>query len=131
MQEVVIELSVPNLTNEMKVQKMNDKYVKLADVKRKLRYIFKAYGVGGFVREKVERSLNNLPYSVKGDLETTLETADVQPVKHGKWEKKKGYLVCSNCGMTVDTIGYTYEEQEEVFRYCSCCGYRMDGEQNG
>ena len=80
MQEVVIELSVPNLTNEMKVQKMNDKYVKLADVKRKLRYIFKAYGVGSFVREKVERALNNLPYSIKGDLETTLETADVQPV---------------------------------------------------
>lgn len=57
-----------------------------------------------------------------------IPTADVQPVKHGKWEKKKGYLVCSNCGMTVDTIGYTYEEQEEVFRYCSCCGYRMDGD---
>ena len=54
--------------------------------------------------------------------------ADVQPVNHSKWEKKKGYLVCSNCGMTVDTIGYTYEEQEEVFRYCSCCGYRMDGD---
>ena len=59
---------------------MNDKYVKLADVKRKLRYIFKAYGVGGFVREKVERALNNLPYSIKGDLETTLEDTDVQPV---------------------------------------------------
>lgn len=57
-----------------------------------------------------------------------IPTADVQPVKRGKWEKKKGYLVCSNCGMTVDTIGYTYEEQEEVFRYCSCCGYRMDGD---
>ncbi len=59
---------------------MNDKYVKLADVKRKLRYIFKTYGVGSFVREKIERTLNNLPYSVKGDLETTLEATDVQPV---------------------------------------------------
>ena len=58
-----------------------------------------------------------------------LEAADV-PVKHGRWEKKKGYLVCNNCGMVVDTIGYTYEEQDEVFRYCSCCGFRMDGEQN-
>lgn len=52
---------------------------------------------------------------------------DVQSVKRGKWEKKKGYLVCSNCGMAFDTIGYTYEEQEEVFRHCLCCGYRMDG----
>lgn len=60
---------------------MNDKYVKLADVKRKLRYIFKAYGVGNLVKEKVEKTLVNLPYSVKGDLETTLEAADVQPVK--------------------------------------------------
>lgn len=59
---------------------MADKYVKLADVKRKLKYIFKAYGVGGFVKEKVEKALNNLPYSVKGDLETALEVSDVQPV---------------------------------------------------
>lgn len=58
---------------------MNDKYVKLADVKRKLRYIFKAYGVNDFVKEKIKRALNDLPYSVKGDLETTLEAADVQP----------------------------------------------------
>lgn len=63
---------------------MNDKYVKLADVKRKLRYIFNAYGVNGFVKEKIKRALNDLPYSVKGDLETTLEAADVQPVKYGR-----------------------------------------------
>lgn len=49
-----------------------EKYINVADVKRKLRYIFKAYGVGGFVREKVEVMIDNLPYSVKGDLETTL-----------------------------------------------------------
>lgn len=68
-----------------------------------------------YASHDVPNVLRNMPF------------ADVQPVKRGKWEKKKGYLVCSNCGMTVDTIGYTYEEQEEVFRYCSCCGYRMDG----
>ena len=65
-------------------------------------------------------------YSDTIRLISEMPAADVQPVKRGKWEKKKGYLVCSNCGMTFDTIGYTYEEQEEVFRYCSCCGYRMD-----
>ena len=65
------------------------------------------------------------------ELENSIESADVQTVRRGKWEKKRGYLVCSNCGMTVDTIGYTYEEQEEVFRYCSCCGYRMDGNMRG
>lgn len=44
-----------------------EKYINVADVKRKLRYIFKAYGVGGFVREKVEVMIDNLPYSVKGN----------------------------------------------------------------
>jgi hypothetical protein len=67
-------------------------------------------------------------YADAMDFIEAIPAAEVQPVKRGKWEKKKGYLVCSNCGMTVDTIGYTYEEQEEVFRYCSCCGYRMDGD---
>lgn len=38
---------------------MNDKYVKLADVKRKLRYIFKTYGVSDFVKEKIKRGLRN------------------------------------------------------------------------
>ena len=69
-------------------------------------------------------------FTVKDVIYSQQRFTDGRPVKRGKWEKKKGYLVCSNCGMTVDTIGYTYEEQEEVFRYCSCCGYRMDGEQN-
>ena len=58
----------------------------------------------------------------------SVESADVQQVKRGYWEKGKRYLVCSNCGMAIDTIGYTYEEQDEVFRYCPCCGFRMDGD---
>ena len=120
-------MSVPNLTNEMKVREMNDKYVKLADVKRKLRYIFKAYGVGGFVREKVERALNNLPHSVKGDLETTLKATDVQPVKHGRWiitdDVEHFIAICSECGRTEDSRGI------KDMPYCHC-GARMDGEQN-
>lgn len=50
-----------------------EKYINVADVKRKLRYIFKSYGVGSYVKEKVEAMIDNLPYNVKGDLETTLE----------------------------------------------------------
>ncbi len=121
MQEDVIELSVPNLTNEMKVREMNDKYVKLADVKRKLRYIFKAYGVGSFVREKVERALNNLPYSVKGDLETTLKASDVQPVVYAHKTINVGRRsYCSNCGKLA-----IMED------FCSKCGAKVkDGEQN-
>ena len=69
---------------------MNDKYVKLADVKQKLRYILKSYGVGSFVREKIKSALNDLPYSVKSDLETTLEVSDVQPVN--QWISVKDRL---------------------------------------
>lgn len=69
---------------------MNDKYIKLADVKRKLRYILKAYGTSNFVRDKIKSTLNDLPYSVKGDLETSLEAEDVQPVN--KWISIKDRL---------------------------------------
>lgn len=109
---------------------MNDKYVKLADVKRKLRYIFKAYGVNDFVKEKIKRALNNLPYSVKGDLETTLEAADVQPVKYRRWigiyewakmhdSRPSGmciYFWCSECQTA----------QEKKSNFCPNCGAKMD-----
>lgn len=105
---------------------MNDKYVKLADVKRKLRYIFKAYGVNDFVKEKIKRALNNLPYSVKGDLETTLEAADVQPVKRGTWENTNtpNQLRCSNCEIIHFIAQYPHGE----INYCPNCGARMDGD---
>ncbi len=105
---------------------MNDKYVKLADVKRKLRYIFKAYGVNSFVKEKITRALNNLPYSVKGDLETTLEAADVQPVAYAEWvclEPEIGlYYSCSKCG---------HNTLQGMYKFCPNCGARMDGDNNG
>ncbi len=113
---------------------MNDKYVKLADVKRKLRYIFKAYGVGGFVKEKVEKTLGNLPYSVKGDLETTLEATDVQPLKHGRWKSsanaiESGTVKCSNCRseMYIDDLLAVSASNDNLPNYCPNCGARMDG----
>ena len=111
---------------------MNDKYVKLADVKRKLRYIFKAYGVGGFVREKVERSLNNLPYSIKGDLETTLEDTDVQPVKHGRWIDIYEYCKALDLRPTGLEEYYWCSEcdkaEKKTSDFCPNCGARMDGD---
>lgn len=75
-----------------------------------------------------------------------MKTADVQPVKHGRWIEKPPYkdetveglefqIVCSecdeqNCSLEFDenynAIGKTFYRT----RYCPNCGARMDGEDN-
>lgn len=55
-----------------------------------------------------------------------IPTADVQPVKRGKWEgvDYDTFFKCSECGHMTDWQRY---------KYCPYCGARMikDGEQNG
>ena len=56
----------------------------------------------------------------------TVPSADVQPVRHGKWIDKSGGIegawnYCSECG----------EQAIDLFDYCPNCGARMDGEQDG
>lgn len=55
--------------------------------------------------------------------------ADVEPVKHGRWEVfyaeelcgcKHAYYVCSNC----------FNSSDDEFDYCPNCGASMDGEQD-
>lgn len=69
------------------------------------------------------------------ELENSIESADVQPVKHGRWidiyEWAKMhdsipsgmclYYWCSEC----------QEEQEKKSNFCPHCGARMDGDTNG
>ena len=52
-------------------------------------------------------------------------TADVAPIKHGRWESidRYPYKQCSVCGDTHDTVRNADE-------YCPYCGARMDGEDN-
>ena len=54
-------------------------------------------------------------------------TADVAPVRHGRWEKQSGLYSCSECGMTCP-----YDVQADVIEYWACnycpnCGAIMDG----
>ena len=56
-----------------------------------------------------------------------LDTADVAPVRHGRWEKQSGLYSCSECGMTCP-----YDVQADVIEYWACnycpnCGAKMDG----
>ncbi len=56
-----------------------------------------------------------------------MKTADVSPVRHGRWEKQSGLYSCSECGMTC-----TYDVQADVIEYWACnycpnCGAKMNG----
>ena len=63
--------------------------------------------------------------------------ADVQPVKHGKWESSQrtietGTVYCSNCAIEyyisdLRTVG----DCNGIVHYCPNCGARMDGDTNG
>ena len=68
----------------------------------------------------VIKIINNLP------------AADVQEVKHGKWElidecANKG-VYCSNCHKKVYRAEYA--NQKVKSKYCPNCGAKMDGDKN-
>ena len=48
-------------------------------------------------------------------------TADVQEVRHAKWQKDKNKRSCSNCG-------FIYYSNNDIFNYCPNCGAKMDKE---
>ncbi len=68
---------------------MNEKYVKLSDVKKKLNYIYRVYGVSPQMKQTITDALARVPYVVKGELETTLEA---EPVEHGMQKVLKNDL---------------------------------------
>ena len=105
---------------------MNEKYIKISDVMKKLNYIFRTYGTSLQMREQIKNAINKIPYVVKRELETTLEGVDIVPVKHGKW------LICSD-GYYPYCSECKNEPQGRVMTdYCPNCGAKMDGgDKNG
>ena len=67
--------------------------------------------------------------------------ADVQEVKHGKWEQQTEPLgwedvdcaVCSVCGESVilTDSDMDIDDIRNWWNYCPCCGAKMDGKENG
>lgn len=49
-------------------------------------------------------------------------TADVEPVRHGRWEGKT--YKCSLCGKWIDPL-----QGDADMNYCPNCGAKMDGEE--
>lgn len=104
---------------------MADKYIKVANLKNRLNYIFRNYGTSKFIRDKVNEAIKSVPCYFKGELDTTLEVADVQEVKHGTWENTNtpNQLRCSNCKI----IHFIAQYPHGAINYCPNCGARMDG----
>lgn len=110
---------------------MDDKYVKLSDVKRKVNYILKRNGSSPQTQRDIKDALNNLPYTLEAEIESTLEAADVQPVKRGQWEEIEDFdgdthFGCTACGAEFYLEAGTPEDNE--YYYCPKCGARMDNE---
>lgn len=57
-------------------------------------------------------------------------TADVVEVRHGEWKpidpESDVRFFCSKCETEIST-SWDYDE-ETMWRYCPCCGAKMDGE---
>lgn len=76
--------------------------------------------------KKVEKRLIDYCLeSVVDVFEDTGLTADVQPVKHGRWENTNtpNQLRCSNCEIIHLIAQYPHGD----IKYCPNCGARMDG----
>ncbi len=52
-------------------------------------------------------------------------TADVVPVRHGRWVNENFYTRCSVCGKMAIYDKYGQEVESD---YCPNCGARMDGD---
>ena len=52
----------------------------------------------------------------------TVPTADVQPVKRGKWEENHDWINCSICGFDVKD---EYYAKRFTYKYCPKCGAQM------
>lgn len=45
-----------------------------------------------------------------------IPSADVAPVRHGRWMDMKGFWMCSEC----------HKDTLNLFKYCPYCGAKMD-----
>ena len=55
-------------------------------------------------------------------------SADVAPVRHGRWIDKGEYAVCAECGGRSGTQYDGVEPIPLMTQFCPNCGAKMDGE---
>ena len=88
-------------------------------------------------KEYIERGalLNQMMFEMCGtgvqgramDVIRYAPAADVVEVVHGEWISVEGDVIwkCSLCDAEIST-SWDYEN-EDMFKYCPCCGAKMDG----
>lgn len=90
-------------------------------------YLFKH--IATFAENMIQMPVASTLQSVVNEIHE-FQSEDIQPVKHGYWKYETDYcLVCSECGNPAEINGITGEFMESP--YCSECGARMDGDNNG
>lgn len=64
-------------------------------------------------------------------------TVDAEPVRHGRWIMRGGYIRCSECDAktlwkdTGGTGGFSHEYEQVRSVHCHNCGAKMDAEGKG
>ena len=90
---------------------------------------------GCWIRYKMfEKAIESAPtiqgFSTIESKPYTCEMVTVRVVKHGKWLwRNELTYCCSECKHNIS--GQEYELEPEAYKYCSCCGAKMNGEENG
>lgn len=57
-------------------------------------------------------------------------TVEAEPIRHGKWIFKEGYITCSVCEAQPYKDFRTIDF-DNLFKHCPCCGAKMDGKEAG
>lgn len=91
---------------------MADKYISVTEVRKKLYYIFRAYGVSEIVKQAILNAIKKIT------------SADGAPVKCGKWMKIQNFARCSECRHEVN-----WGSKDFLSPYCPNCGAKMDGKE--
>lgn len=99
---------------------MSDIFLSKRVLKKKLAYVFSAWGVMPPIRKSINEAIEK---SV---------AADVAPVVHGRWiwfkepDSETGYIHmrCSVC-----SAYWSDPSHADHFRYCPNCGAKMDGKE--
>lgn len=68
--------------------------------------------------------ISNSNYNKEIKLINELPSTDVEPVRHGYWERDGHHIRCSECG----TYFCITDREGDSFpiNYCPCCGAKMD-----